>query len=326
MIIPAKLRIGDQIRVVAPARSLSLITSATREIATETLQKMGLKVTFSRNCEASDQFLSASIAERVADLHEAFLDPAVKGVLTVIGGYNSNQLLRELDYDLIKTHPKILCGYSDITALANAIYQQTGLVTYSGPHYSTFGMQQGSEYTIEYFQKCLFDEAEFLVNPATTWSDDPWYLDQANRTFYPNQGYQVLVPGKAVGKSLGGNLGTLNLLQGTEFMPDLKDSILWLEDDELTFPETFDRTLQSLIQQPGFNQVRGIILGRFQLASKLKIEVLREIVKAKKELQQIPIVAEVDFGHTTPQLTFPIGGRVELDANQAGVTLKIKEH
>ncbi len=326
MIIPAKLRIGDQIRVVAPARSLSLITSATREIATETLQKMGLKVTFSRNCEASDQFLSASIAERVADLHEAFLDPAVKGILTVIGGYNSNQLLRELDYDLIKTHPKILCGYSDITALANAIYQQTGLVTYSGPHYSTFGMQQGSEYTIEYFQKCLFDEAEFLVNPATTWSDDPWYLDQANRTFYPNQGYQVLVPGKAVGKSLGGNLGTLNLLQGTEFMPDLKDSILWLEDDELTFPETFDRTLQSLIQQPGFNQVRGIILGRFQLASKLKIEVLREIIKAKKELQQIPIVAEVDFGHTTPQLTFPIGGRVELDANQAGVTLKIKEH
>lgn len=90
---------------------------------------------------------------RIKDLHEAFLDNNVKMILTAIGGYNSNQLLRYIDYDIIKNNPQIICGFSDITALLNAIYTKSGLVTYSGPHFSNFGMNKGLEYTIRYFNE-----------------------------------------------------------------------------------------------------------------------------------------------------------------------------
>lgn len=325
MIIPAKLKKGDGIRVIAPARSLNIISEETRNIANKRLKEMGLNISFSKNCEVQDEFVSSSIEGRINDLHEAFLDENVKGILTVIGGYNSNQLLNYIDYDLIKNNPKILCGYSDITALSNAIYRKTGLVTYSGPHYSTFGMKNGIEYTIEYFKKCLFSNEAFYIEPSEEWSDDLWFLDQDNRTFHRNKGYKVINKGKADGKIIGGNLCTLNLLQGTQYMPDLTDTILFLEDDELTFPENFDRDLQSLIHQPDFHKVKGIVLGRFQIGSKMEEEKLLRIISSKKELQNIPIVSNVNFGHTSPHITFPVGGYVELHADQE-VNIRIKMH
>lgn len=325
MIIPAKLKKGDGIRVIAPARSLNIISEETRNIANKRLKEMGLNISFSKNCEVQDEFVSSSIEGRINDLHEAFLDENVKGILTVIGGYNSNQLLNYIDYDLIKNNPKILCGYSDITALSNAIYRKTGLVTYSGPHYSTFGMKNGIEYTIEYFKKCLFSNEAFYIEPSEEWSDDLWFLDQDNRTFHRNKGYKVINKGKADGKIIGGNLCTLNLLQGTQYMPDLTDTILFLEDDELTFLENFDRDLQSLIHQPDFHKVKGIVLGRFQIGSKMEEEKLLRIISSKKELQNIPIVSNVNFGHTSPHITFPVGGYVELHADQE-VNIRIKMH
>ncbi len=178
----------------------------------------------------------------------------MKAVLTAIGGYNSNQLLRYLDYDLIKANPKILCGYSDITALTVAIHARTALVTYSGPHFSTFGMEQGLGYTLEYFQKCLLKTGPFTIDPSTEWSDDKWARDQQDRTFIRNEGCVVICEGSAEGTLLGGNLCTLNLLQGTEFMPSLAGSLLLLEDDYELKALTFDRDLQSLLHQPGFLQ------------------------------------------------------------------------
>jgi muramoyltetrapeptide carboxypeptidase LdcA involved in peptidoglycan recycling len=129
-------------------------------------------------------FGSSSIEERIEDLHQAFADESVDIILTTIGGHNCNQLLKHLDYQLIKENPKVIVGYSDITALTNAIHAKTGLITYSGPHFSTFGMKKGVDYTIDYFQKCLMMEDPFTVNPSTHWSDDAWYLDQENRTFH----------------------------------------------------------------------------------------------------------------------------------------------
>ncbi|OLS26566.1 MAG: Microcin C7 self-immunity protein MccF [Candidatus Heimdallarchaeota archaeon LC_3] len=111
----------------------------------------------------NDIFYSCKIKSRVADLHSAFVDPNVKGILTVIGGFYSNQLLRYIDYNIIKENPKIICGYSDITALNNAIYTKTGLMTYIGPHFSTFGMVKGIDYIEEYFKKCLFQNESYFV-------------------------------------------------------------------------------------------------------------------------------------------------------------------
>jgi len=125
---------------------------------------------------------------------------------------------------------------------------------------------------------------------------------------------------------LGANLCTFNLLQGTEYFPDLKDSILFIEDDDMTLPITFDRDLQSLIHQPGFEKVKGIVIGRFQKKSEMPSDILVKIIKTKKELDNLPIVANVDFGHTSPMITFPIGGEVSLEAANGKINLEIVKH
>lgn len=324
--LPKKLSPGDEIRVIAPATSFHIIASALREIAQKNLSALKLHVSYGENCEECDDFNSSSVVSRIADLHDAFANPQVKGILSAIGGFTSNQLLRYIDYDLIRANPKVFCGFSDITALGTAIYAKTGLVTYSGPHFSTFGMEKGLEYTLENFKKCLMDTEPFVVEPSSHWSDDSWYQDQQNRNFIPNDGFQVVNEGQAEGKLLGGNLCTLNLLQGTEYMPSLAGSILLLEDDEESKPRTFDRDLQSLIHQAGFEGVKGILIGRFQRESKMEREKLVKIIKSKQELTNIPVVVNADFGHTTPQFTFPIGGRAKLVAIDGEASFTIIEH
>ena len=328
MIAP-RLKKGDEIRIIAPARSLSLLSEDIVKIAKSKLEELGYKVTFSKNCKEMDIFKSSSIKSRVEDIHEAFNDKKVKAMLIVIGGFNTNQLLRYLDYDLIKKNPKILCGYSDITALANAITHKTGLITYSGPHFSTFGMKKGFEHILEYFNKCLTTEKPFKVEPSKEWSDDAWYKDQDNRRFVKNEGYKLINEGKTEGKIIGGNLCTFNLLQGTEFMPDLTDAILFLEDDDLAgdyFSVEFERNLQSIISQPGFEKVKGVVIGRFQTKTDIDFKKIKQIIKTKRELDNLPVVSYFDFGHTYPLITYPIGGKAKLIANKKEISLEILEH
>ena len=325
MILP-KLQSGDQVRIVSPATSLAYIPAEQRQTAIERLESIGLTVSFSEHAQECDQWSSSSVTSRVADLHAAFADPNVRGILTTLGGYNANQLLRYLDWDLIRANPKIFCGYSDITVLSNAIYAKTGLVSYSGPHFSTFSMVRGIEYTLEHFRKCVMDDAPFPVPQAGTWSDDAWYADQDARTFIPNDGYLVINEGEAEGALLGGHLNTLGLLHGTEYMPDLQGSIVLIEADEETKAQHFDRELQSLIHQPGFGDVQGLIIGRFQRESNIDDATLLEIVHNKRELACMPVIANGSFGHTTPQFTFPIGGRGTLRAVQGQAEFVITQH
>ncbi|AKG35592.1 S66 family peptidase [Paenibacillus durus] len=320
-----KLKQGDEIRVIAPSRSLSLIRVEQRELAKKKLEQLGYRVTFSKYSMDSDEFDSSSVEARIEDLHDAFRDPKVKGILTAIGGFNSNQLLPYIDYSLIKSNPKRLCGYSDITAISSAIYSQTGLITYSGPHFSTFGMLQGNEYTVDCFNRLMTGHESIQIRPSDYWSDDAWYADQERRTFFPNEGPYIINEGDTSGVIIGGNLCTLNLLQGTMFMPDLAGAILFVEDDYESSPATFDRDLQSLIHQADFNKVKGLVIGRFQQASQMTRDLLTKIIKTKKELVSIPVIADVDFGHTTPMLTFPIGGQAKLKADEGRIDLIISE-
>ncbi len=327
-VFPALLKRGDNVRVISPARSLSIISQEQREIANQRFRDMGLNLSFGKHVEESDDFRSSSIESRIEDLHDAFKDTNVKAVVTVIGGFNSNHLLRYIDWDLIHANPKIFCGYSDITVLQNSILAKTGLVTYSGPHYSTFAMTKRFEFTLEHFQKCVFESGPFEIHASEHWSDDPWYLDQEKREFIPNHGYLVLNDGEAEGTIVGGNLCTLNLLQGTEFMPTLNGTVLFIEDDEALGAMTdveVDRNLQSLIHLPDFHGVRALVIGRFQKRSEMTEAKLRKIIGSKQELSHLPIVAGVDFGHTDPYITFPIGGRARIRAENGKARLTILE-
>ena len=325
-IYPAKLKTGDEIRIVAPSRSLAIISKETREIANKRFLDLGLKLSFGKHIEEMDEFVSSSIKSRVEDLHDAFIDKNVKAIITVIGGFNSNQLLKYLDWDLIKNNPKIFCGYSDITVLNNAIFAKTGLISYSGPHYSTFGQELYFDYTLEYFKKCLFSQDSFEIIASDKWSDDLWYQNQKERALMKNDGFLCINEGNASGTIIGANLCTLNLLQGTEYFPDLQNSILFIEDDQESLPHTFDRDLQSLIHLPSFGGVNGIVIGRFQKASKITNELLTKIIKTKKEIDNLPVIANVDFGHTDPRITFPIGGEANLIVGDEKLKLELVRH
>lgn len=323
-IVPAKLEKGDEIRVIAPARGLKIIGQESRDIAAKRFAEMGLKVTFGKNTtdENWDMMGSSSIEDRVSDIHDAFSDKNVKAIFTIIGGANSNQLLPYLDYELIKANPKIFCGFSDITALLNGIYAMTGLVTFSGPHYSSFGMRDGFDYTWENVKKMLFGDGENVVEPSKEWSDDMWFVNQDKREFIKNEGYWDIHNGEAEGVIIGGNLGTFDLLLGTKYRPAFaENTILFVEDTEGTNIAQFERNLQALIYQPDFKNVKGLVIGRFQKGSKISREQLEYIVTTKRELKNLPILGNVDFGHSTPMLTLPIGGTAEI--NNGKLKLKI---
>jgi len=312
--IPQRLKPGDEIRIISPSTSMALVKGKQIDIAMNRLNELGFHVTFGRHCENHDEFFSTSIEERISDLHEAFADQNVKAILTSIGGYNSNQLLDYIDYQLIVENPKILCGYSDITSLLLAIYHKTGLITYSGPHFSSFGMKHGFEYTLRYFLEAVTNDAPFDIEPSEQWSDDAWFLEQDQRTFVQNNGYTIIQEGSATGNLIGGNLSTINLLQGTEYMPSLANSILFIEDDEETHARIFERQLQSLLHLPEAKGIRAVLIGRFQNNSQITEPALQKIIATKQQIRGIPVIANVNIGHVHPFATIPIGSQASVTA------------
>lgn len=330
MIYPNKLKAGAHIRVIAPSRSFKIISEETREIAKKRFADMGISISYSRHCEEIDDFVSSSISARLEDLHEAFADTEVDGVLTAIGGFNTNQLIDKIDYTLIRNNPKILCGFSDITCLCHAITAKTDVVTYSGPHFSSFGMLHGFNYTLDYFKKCLIENTPYKVLPSTEFSNDEWFIDQENRNFTHNDGFWVINQGKDSeyrGKLLGGHVRCLSSLQGTEFWPSLENAILFLEEDEETNAVLFDRLLQSLIHQADFKKVKALIIGRFKPESKIDRNLLEQIIHTKEALKDIPVIANFDIGHSTPIITYPIGGGISLKMQRNKLpVIEIIEH
>jgi muramoyltetrapeptide carboxypeptidase LdcA involved in peptidoglycan recycling len=320
-ITPAKLHQGDEIRIIAPSTGLKIIGADCRQIAKERFASWGLKVSFAKNTtdENFDYFGSSNAALRAADIMEAFTDAKVKAIFSIIGGFNSNQILPFLNYDVIRQNPKIICGFSDITALLNGIRAQTGLKVLYGPHYSSIGMLKGNEYTLEMLKPMLFEEeANWEATPV--WSDDLWFLDQQNRQFTDNEGWWYINPGRAEGTLEGGNLGTYVLLNGTPYQPKWQNpTILAVEDcftAEAADAKYFLRQLQALAQREDFKYVKALLIGRFQKSSNVSKETLTEIVRHIPQLANLPVIGNMDFGHTTPIATLPLGGFCRIEENK----------
>ncbi len=309
--IASKLKLGDEVRVIAPSRNLTEVWQNVHDQAVAFFKREGFDLTFSKNSREVGSFHSSRITSRVEDIHEAFSDPNVKMIITCLGGFNCNKLLRYIDYDLIAKNPKILCGYSDITALHNAIYAKTGLVTYHGPHYGTFTFDKEAEYTRKAFFDCVINDTSFLVEPSETAAK-----------------YYTVQEGVCEGTIIGGNLCTLNLLQGTPYMPDIRDKVLFLEDDNIMgdyFCYEFDRNLESLLQTDAADTIKGIVFGRFDDSCNLTLETIAEIIKNKVS-SNIPVIFGADFGHVLPMITFPIGGTVRIQASKNNAEIFIVNH
>ena len=308
-----KLKKGDHIRVVSPSSSIQSIGGFDANVsAKEKLEELGFDISFSSNYFEHDLFDSASIASRVEDLHEAFADPSVDAVLATIGGFNCNELLPYLDYDLIAQNPKIICGYSDTTALLNAIYTKTGIQTYMGPSYSSFKMEAGQDYQTEAWLKAVTQDS-YELTPSSEWSSDAWYLPDTPRTFYPTE-WKVYKAGMASGIAIGGNLSTFALLRGTPYAPQVENYVLFVEEAEGYPPEHFLREFAALLQ--AYPNPQAVIIGRFPKECEMTEDLLLAILDKHPILQTIPVLYDVDFAHTQPLFTISIGGQVTLDTEK----------
>ena len=316
------LKPGDEIRVIAPSSSKRASQKQKYEKAQERLEALGYKVTFG---EALSKILhqgTAKATDRATDFNSAYADKKVKAVMAVHGGWAANEILPLINWDNVKDNPKPLIGFSDITVLLNAIYAKTGIKGFLGPNFSSIGYGRSWEYTIKSLNEALTGQIQDLKKSKR------WGVGKI-RKGHLTKPWEVIQPGFAEAILLGGNAGTLYLLQGTEFQPSFdKDFILAYEDDDQSDKYTareFSRRLESLLQLPNFRKnLKGIIIGRFQPKSRFSSKELQSIIQSN-QLFGIPIISGVDFGHTLPMLTLPIGGIVSIEAeigNQQTVKIK----
>jgi muramoyltetrapeptide carboxypeptidase len=319
----APLKPGDEIRIIAPSSAWNPERAKQYERAKNNLEKLGFKVTYGKYLKPATYLDAVSVDLRVKDLHDAYRDTSVKAIMALNGGWLANSLLPYMDWNLIKANPKPFIGYSDITVFLNAIYAKTGNIGYLGPNLGTFGVKHGAAYTTENLCRVLCgDYKPVTLAPSQKWGEGK------KRKEYTTQPWEVIQSGNAEGVVIGGNIATLYLLQGTEYYPTFKeDAVLLIEDDDEAGEYTareFDRRLESLLQQPNARKyIKAIVIGRFQTGSKVSMDNVKEIIRSKK-LAGIPVVANIDFGHTQPLLTLPIGGKmaVSTDGNKVELTLE----
>ncbi|MCB9807638.1 LD-carboxypeptidase [Candidatus Peribacteria bacterium] len=321
MIAPKPIKKGDTIGIVSPSSPIAAFCPRRFERGVNHLKELGFDVKVGKYATSRYKHTAGTIVERVEDLHLMFSDPDIHAIICTIGGFNSHQLLEKLDFDLIKENPKIFMGYSDIVALLNVITDRTGMITYHGPALLPQFAEYGGvlSYTWKYFQDTVMSaENEISILSSKEWTDELTRWDEADdrkRKMKKNTGMKVLKPGKAEGKLWGGNAGTLLLLAGTPFFPHVKGGILCIEEDEAETPATIDRFFTQLRHMGIYDRINGILIGRCHSSVGLSADdSLEDIVRIATDGYDFPIVFDVDFGHTDPMITIPIGGNCKIDA------------
>lgn len=290
-----------------------------RERAIAHLEELGYRVRGGRNWLRDTGHTAGTAGERAADLHELFADEQVKVVMTSIGGYNANQLLDLLDYDLIRSNPKPLVGYSDTTALLVAIWQRTGTSVVLGPQLlPQWGEFGGTlDYTRRFFQQVLGSPEPLgpvLLPPEQVTEFLPWdEADDRPRTVLDAAPARALRMGRATGFLIGGNLETLLSLAGTPYWPELDGAVLLLESTSTDLGRLTAQFTQ-LRHTGALDRIAGIALGRFTDPEFDRSEALVELVAEETVGFTGPVVSGLPFGHTDPMLCLPFGARAELTA------------
>ena len=288
---PARLKKGSLIGIISPASSPDDLSTV--ENGVKYLEKLGYRVEIGKNVGQNFGYLAGTDQERVDDLHYMFKKKDIKAIFCARGGYGTPRLLDKIDYSLIKRNPKILVGYSDITALQMAIMKKTGLVTFAGPMISMDFQSDVSKFTEEMFWKILTSNKKFgrISQP-----DDEKIFE--------------LHKGQARGRILGGNLSVFTSLVGTQYFPDLKDRILILEEIG-EMPYRIDRLLNQLRLHKAFVHIKGVILGAFIDCNEhdplKKTLSLGEVISEYLEGTKMPVVYNFKHGHIRNNITVPFG-------------------
>ncbi len=323
LIKPKALRHGDTLGVVATSTPIHVSSQETIERGYAFLRSKGFRIVEAANCRKMMGHAAGSIEERVQALHDFFKNPEINGIISYWGGHQTHQLLEYLDFDLIRNNPKPFIGFSDVTSLHAALYSQAGLISFSGPAVITFGKPTVPEYTWDHFEKVLMGHADSLtLKSSETFSDNKWYLESAKKMiFKPSPSWRVYRSGKAQGELVGGNIGTLLLLAGTKYWPDLRGKIFFAEEDESENPKTVDRIFTHLRQMKVFEQIAGMIIGRFSSdAGFSEQDSFEMILDQALKGYDFPVMTGIDFGHTDPLVTLPMGIQCRIDTEKREIT------
>lgn len=299
---PPRLKKHDVIGIVAPASAPSTVKKIERGI--QYLEHLGYRVELGKHTRDVHGYFAGRDSDRVSDLNAMFANKHVKAIIVVRGGYGTPRLLGQINYPLIKRNPKILVGYSDITALQLAIYAKTRLVTFSGPMLAVEMIEKMDSFTEEFFWKLLTSPHPIgkVLNP------DGRPLKA------------LLSPPKksrAPGRLLGGNLSMIISLMGTPFQPNMINHILFFEEVSEE-PYRIDRMLTQLKLAGVFRKVRAIIIGSFTdcvpLDKTKPTLTIDELLEEITEDLDIPILSGLAYGHIPRKLTLPLGLKVKIDS------------
>ncbi|MCL2431658.1 LD-carboxypeptidase [Candidatus Bathycorpusculum sp.] len=297
IIKPHKLEQGDTIGLVSPSEPVFFPDKYLGGI--EILKEMGFKVKMGSSVLKQVGYMAGNDKERADDINTMFRDPDVDAIITTTGGSCANRILPYLDYDVIRDHPKIFLGISDITPLLLAIYTKTGLVTFHGPCL-LYGINDMSPYNKEYFIKALM-------------STDPIGVV---REVAPRK---VLKSGNASGKLIGGNMSAMRTLIGTPYEPNWEKCIFFWEEFT-TEPHVIDRLLMHYRLTETISKVSGMISGNLSACVEKKYENvhpnLERIVVDHCKDEKFPVMFNLDFGHNCENVVIPIGCHGTIDANK----------
>jgi muramoyltetrapeptide carboxypeptidase len=322
MIKAPKLVPGDTVGIISPSWGGAGAFPHRVEGGIRQLRSLGFKVKAAPHALNQAGFVSDTAENRASDIHTLFRDPEVKAILAAIGGDHACHLLPLLDYGLIRRHPKIILGFSDMTVLNVAIWRKTGLITFNGPALLTDFAEYPRmlDYTETYFLKAVAAARPVgAIEPAESWTEEflNWGEKQdldRPRNLQPSTGWVWLKPGTAEGQLIGGCLESLQHLRGTEYWPTWNGAILFFETgEEKPLPETVDGLLMDYYNMGVLAKLKGLLVGRPMGYSAAEKQMLHEIILERTRLFDFPVIAEMDFGHTSPQITLPIGCQARIE-------------
>jgi muramoyltetrapeptide carboxypeptidase len=306
---PPRLRQGDTVGLIEPAG----FTADAFDLAaiSDTIRAMGLVPKPARHLMARWGYLAGKDAERAADVNAMYADKDVRAVFAIRGGWGSARILPYLDFGLIRRNPKLLVGFSDITALHLAFAARAGFTTIHGPNAAS----SWGELSWNAFRAVAFEAATPTIRHPGGTDNRLVQLTGRTRTFRS---------GKAAGPLLGGNLTVLTAMMGTPFLPSFDGAILFLEDvDEAEY--RIDRMLTQLALAGVLRRVAGVVFGQCTdcraTRSYLGGFTLSQILQQHLEPLGVPAFQGALFGHVPEQFSLPVGGRAEIDADAGTIRL-----
>lgn len=306
IIKPGRLARGQTIGVIAPA-SPPRDDGAVIPQWLEGIRALGFRVKQGEHLYDRYGYMAGLDRDRAADVNAMFADDEVDAIICLRSGYGSARTLPYLNYDLIRNNPKLIIGFSDLTALINGIHARTGLVTFHGPEVEDQLVQ--TTYALAEFEKvAMWGESGIPLGSQPPRDDDA-----------PGDGLIRYVPGKARGRLIGGNLPTLVGLLGTPYEPDFVGKVLFLESiGEDTYAQ--GRYLHQLWLAGKLQQVAGVAFGQFEETEE-RVFTLHEVLAEWCIQLHIPALYGLVIGHMDEQATVPLGCEAELDVDAGTLTL-----